>query len=65
VIIGNRSGETTDDFEADLAVAFHLPQVKFGAPFRGERLAKYNRLLRIEDMLGSSGKFTGKEGLGF
>ncbi len=65
LILGNRSGETADDFEADLAVAFHLGQSKFGAPVRGERLAKYNRLLKIEDILGSQAKFAGKAGLGF
>ncbi len=64
-VLGNRSGETTDDFEADLSAAFHLGQSKFGAPARGERLAKYNRLLRIEDMLGSQAKFAGKSAFNF
>lgn len=64
IVLGNRSGETADDFEADLAVAFHLGQSKFGAPIRGERLAKYNRLLKIEDILGSEAKFAGKAGIG-
>lgn len=47
-MVSHRSGETTDDFVADLAVAIGCGQVKFGAPARGERVAKYNRLLRIE-----------------
>ncbi|MBI3980852.1 phosphopyruvate hydratase [Candidatus Microgenomates bacterium] len=60
-ILGNRSGETCDDFEADLAVAFHLGQAKYGALARGERVVKYNRLLQIEDILGSQAKFAGKD----
>lgn len=48
VITSHRSGETLDDFIADLAVALNSEYVKFGAPSRGERLAKYNRLLEIE-----------------
>ena len=47
VIISHRSGETTDDFIADLAVGVGADYVKFGAPARGERVAKYNRLLEI------------------
>lgn len=47
VIVSHRSGETTDDFIADLAVGVNADYVKFGAPARGERVAKYNRLLRI------------------
>ena len=47
VIISHRSGETTDDFIADLAVGTAADLVKFGAPARGERVAKYNRLLKI------------------
>ncbi len=48
-IISHRSGETGDDFIADLAVATNAGQIKAGAPCRGERVAKYNRLLRIEE----------------
>jgi len=48
IIISHRSGETNDDFVADLAVAVKAEFVKFGAPNRGERVAKYNRLLEIE-----------------
>lgn len=48
VIVSHRSGETCDDFIADLAVGAHADYIKSGAPCRGERLAKYNRLLAIE-----------------
>ncbi len=51
-IISHRSGETCDTAIADLAVATGAGQIKTGAPCRGERLAKYNRLLRIEELLG-------------
>lgn len=51
VIVAHRSGETTDTFIADLAVAIQSDYVKFGAPARGERVAKYNRLLAIGDEL--------------
>jgi enolase len=47
VIISHRSGETTDDFIADLAVGVGADMLKSGAPARGERVAKYNRLLQI------------------
>lgn len=50
-IISNRSGETTDPFIADLAVAVQSPLIKTGAPARGERVAKYNRLLQIAEEL--------------
>ncbi|HET9946547.1 MAG TPA: phosphopyruvate hydratase [Patescibacteria group bacterium] len=51
VIVSHRSGETDDDFIADLAVAVQAEYCKFGAPARGERVAKYNRLLAIEKLL--------------
>ncbi len=51
VIVSHRSGETNDDFIADFAVASCADYVKFGAPARGERVAKYNRLLQIENEL--------------
>ena len=51
-IISHRSGETEDTFIADLAVATGAPYIKCGAPCRSERCAKYNRLMRIEQMLG-------------
>ncbi len=52
VIISHRSGETEDTAIADIAVAFNTGQIKTGAPCRSERVAKYNRLLRIEEELG-------------
>ena len=48
-IISHRSGETEDTFIADLVVAVNAGQIKTGAPCRTERVAKYNRLLRIEE----------------
>jgi len=57
VMVSHRSGETEDTFIADLAVALQCRQIKLGAPCRGERTAKYNRLLRIEEMLGSKAKY--------
>ncbi len=53
-IVSHRSGETEDAFIADLAVATNAPFVKFGAPIRSERVAKYNRLLAIEAALGTT-----------
>jgi len=57
VVVSHRSGETEDTTIADLAVALGAGQIKSGAPSRGERTAKYNRLLRIERELGSSARF--------
>jgi enolase len=57
VVVSHRSGETEDTTIADLAVAVGAGQIKSGAPSRGERTAKYNRLLRIERELGSSAHF--------
>lgn len=54
-IISHRSGETEDSTIADLAVAFNCGQIKTGSASRSDRLAKYNQLLRIEEMLGDSG----------
>ena len=56
-ILSHRSGETEDTTLADLAVAVNAPFIKTGAPCRGERTAKYNRLLRIESALNSSAKY--------
>ncbi len=56
-VISHRSGETEDTFIADLAVATDAGQIKAGAPCRGERLAKYNRLLAIERELGAAAIF--------
>lgn len=53
IIISHRSGETNDDFIADFAVAASADYVKFGSPVRGERVAKYNRLLQIERQIKS------------
>ena len=51
IIVSHRSGETNDDFIADFAVAVSADYTKFGAPARGERVAKYNRLLQIDHQL--------------
>lgn len=56
-IISHRSGETADSMIADIAVAFNAGQIKTGAPCRGERVEKYNRLLRIEDELGNIAEY--------
>ncbi|MBQ6811662.1 MAG: phosphopyruvate hydratase [Agathobacter sp.] len=56
-IVSHRSGETEDTTIADLAVALNTGQIKTGAPSRGERVAKYNQLLRIEDALGHAGEY--------
>lgn len=58
-MVSHRSGETPDDFIADLVVATGVGQIKSGAPCRGERLAKYNQLLRIEEELGTRAKYPG------
>jgi enolase len=58
-VISHRSGETEDTTIADLAVAVGAGQIKTGAPARSERVAKYNRLLRIEDELGADARYAG------
>lgn len=60
-VISHRSGETEDTTIADLAVATNAGQIKTGAPSRTDRTAKYNQLLRIEDMLGPSAQYKGME----
>ena len=60
-IISHRSGETEDTAIADLAVALNAGQIKSGAPSRSDRVAKYNRLLRIEEELGSQARYPGRE----
>jgi enolase len=60
-IISHRSGETEDTTIADLAVAVDAGAIKTGAPCRTERVAKYNRLLRIEEELGADARYAGKE----
>ena len=61
--MSHRSGETEDVTIADLAVATNAGQIKTGAPCRGERTAKYNQLLRIEEELGKRAVYAGKESL--
>ncbi|MHC3130403.1 MAG: phosphopyruvate hydratase [Candidatus Bathyarchaeota archaeon] len=60
VVVSERSGETEDDIIADLVVGLNAGQIKTGAPVRGERTAKYNRLLQIEEELGPSAKYAGR-----
>ncbi len=60
-VVSHRSGETEDTTIADLAVATQAGFIKSGAPCRGERLAKYNRLLKIEEELGESARYPGKQ----
>ena len=64
-VISHRSGETEDVIIADFAVAMGMGQIKTGSASRTDRIAKYNQLLRIEEALGSSAQFPGKEVLGF
>jgi enolase len=59
-VISHRSGETEDTTIADLAVAVNAGQIKTGSPCRGERTAKYNQLLRIEELLGRRAVYPGK-----
>ena len=58
--VSHRSGETVDTFIADMTVALDTGHLKTGAPCRGERVEKYNQLMRIEDELGGSASFAGK-----
>ena len=58
-MVSHRSGETEDSFIAHLAVATNAGQIKSGAPARGERTAKYNQLLRIEESLGADARYAG------
>ena len=60
-VVSHRSGETEDSFIADLVVALSTGQIKTGSLSRSDRLAKYNQLLRIEDMLGSTAEYPGKK----
>ena len=62
-VISHRSGETEDATIADLAVATNCGQIKTGAPARSDRVAKYNQLLRIEEILGDSAAFRGRDAL--
>src|SRR6266496_1725729 len=58
-VVSHRSGETPDAFIADFVVAIGVGQIKTGAPARGERVAKYNRLLEIERELGAASVYAG------
>jgi enolase len=60
-VISHRSGETEDTTIADIAVATNSGQIKSGAPCRTDRVAKYNQLLRIEDLLGDAGMYAGMD----
>jgi len=60
-VISHRSGETAETFIADLAVATNAGQIKTGSASRSERIAKYNQLLRIEEELGDTAIFGGKD----
>ena len=60
VMVSHRSGETEDNFIADLVVGLGTGQIKSGAPCRSDRLAKYNQLIRIEEELGDRAVFAGK-----
>ncbi len=60
-VVSHRSGETEDVTIADLVVAMNAGQIKTGAPARSERVAKYNQLLRIEEALGESAQYAGKD----
>ena len=59
-VVSHRSGETEDTTIADLAVATNAGQIKTGAPARTDRVAKYNQLLRIEEMLGEAARYAGR-----
>lgn len=59
-MVSHRSGETEDNFIADLVVGLGTGEIKSGAPCRSDRLAKYNQILRIEEELGSRAVFAGK-----
>jgi len=62
-VVSHRSGETEDTTIADLVVAMGTGQIKTGAPSRSERVAKYNRLLRIEGELGEGARYPGRSAL--
>ena len=64
-VMSHRSGETEDTTIADLAVAWDVRQIKTGAPARSERVAKYNRLLRIESELSDNAYYAGKAAFDF
>ncbi|KAI3694651.1 hypothetical protein L1987_77619 [Smallanthus sonchifolius] len=61
VVMSQRSGETNDSFLADLSVGLATGQIKAGVPCRGERLAKYNQLIRIEEEIGDQASYVGED----
>ncbi len=61
-VISHRSGETEDVTISHIAVATNSGQIKTGAPSRTDRVAKYNELLRIEDLLGETARYAGRGG---
>jgi enolase len=63
IVVSHRSGETEDTTLADLAIGVGADLIKAGAPCRGERIAKYNRLLRIEEALGPAARYRGRGAL--
>jgi enolase len=60
-VMSHRSGETEDATIADLAVATNCGQIKTGSLARSDRLAKYNQLIRIEELLGTAARYAGRE----
>jgi enolase len=60
-MVSHRSGETVDTFIADLTVAMGTGHLKTGAPCRGERVEKYNQLIRIEEQLGDTAVYAGRK----
>jgi len=60
-VVSHRSGETSDATIADLVVATNAGQIKTGAPARSDRVAKYNQLLRIEEQLGETAEYGGRD----
>jgi enolase len=60
VLVSERSGQTEDTWLADITVAINAGQIKNGAPARSERVAQFNQLLRIEEELGPSGRYAGR-----
>ena len=60
-VMSHRSGETEDTTIADLAVALRCGQIKTGSASRSDRIAKYNQLIRIEEMLGEAGRYQGMD----
>lgn len=60
-VVSHRSGETDDSTIADLVLAVNAGQIKTGAPSRMDRVAKYNQLLRLEDILGDTAQYKGLE----